>query len=139
MRLLLLDGYKDDDPVATAKIKNLEQQVPTLFASMMPHDHFDNESDSEDEGDPPVTVRVDSDEVHRQPGGIFRIKGSTWKELGLPVREKEMSYGMDIALERAYKEEYNKNVIIPSDRPLKWWKKVSFSTKHIHVPPDCIP
>jgi hypothetical protein len=124
VRLTLLDGFVSDAPEFTAKLQHLSSVVPSLFTSLLPRDELAFEDDE-------VHLTVMSDDEHPDASVRVRIKAGVYKKMSFPTREGEMGPVFRMALINACRMDYNKHLLITTNSPLKWWKKVTFDDRYV--------
>jgi hypothetical protein len=124
VRLILLDGFVDDAPEFTAKLQRLSAMVPSLFTSLLPRDELTFEDDE-------VHLTVMSDDEHPDASVRVRIKAGVYKKMGFPIREAEMGPVFSMALIGACSIDYNKHLLITTNSPMRWWKKVTFDDRYV--------
>lgn len=123
IRFLLAGSFAETHPELTAQLRRIHQNMPALFVKLMPRsDRLPDEQDQAQVGS------VCADDQHLQPATLEKLQAAYCRDtLHLPTRASIVTDVLRNEIKATYRQDYGIIVSSMGARPIKWFKKISFT------------
>ncbi|EME77042.1 uncharacterized protein MYCFIDRAFT_84722 [Pseudocercospora fijiensis CIRAD86] len=128
VRLLLQNGYVNDQPELTAQMKGLFENNPQLFDSVLPRSE-QSRDDDRSVLDGIDSILSDSDHLIVNTGERL-LQYHCHEFIGLPIKNNAMKPDFRQSLQAAYNYDYNRQNCTPSNPDnIYWFKRFGYDDK----------
>lgn len=112
-------------PTLTAQLRRIHARMPAVFNRLLPASQKLPEDGGEEEM---AVLSASSDNKHLHAIVLAKLQSAYCRDtLGLPIRGSQIAGQFCADLSAAYRSDYDINIAAMATRPVRWFKKLSFT------------
>lgn len=127
VRFLLGGSFEQSHNELTVQVRRLRQNMPGLFKKLQPASERLPDDDNE-----ATTTSLRTDATHLAPWVLAKLQSAHCRDiLNLPTRGTSIDPELRQVISSAYQNDYGLIVSTMGSRPVRWYKKLSFTDRSV--------